>query len=128
MAFVFALLTLMAGISRAQAPLQTELTQNKPAKIEGRLLNAITGEPIRKAMVSLRPSTGGGMTGMGPMAGGKSVATDAEGKFSFENVDAGSYRLSADRQGFLRQEYGSRQQFALGTTLRVGSGDSLSGI
>jgi protocatechuate 3,4-dioxygenase beta subunit len=67
--------------------------------ISGKVLNSVTGEPVRKAEVSLfdlnperdqrRPSPGGG-----------AVITDAAGHFEFKPLPPGNYGLVASRDGF----------------------------
>src|SRR5215203_1815790 len=80
---------------------------NPPAKasLEGHVISAVGGEPLRKVRLSLRMNVAGG-----PQQGRSgqvqvmfvSIAaqTDATGKFLFENVDPGDYQLTARRDGF----------------------------
>src|SRR5579862_1785773 len=69
------------------------MAQPKPGKgtIDGRVLNSITGEPLRKATVTLA----------GRPAIGLTDDTDAESKFHFAGLPPGTYRISAMRAGFL---------------------------
>src|SRR5450631_385077 len=83
----------------ATAAAQTPLLK---ARIEGRLENSLTGEPLRKGVLRLRTATS---TFRGPQY---VVESDNSGNFVFEQVDPGSYVLSADRAGFLRGNYGAR--------------------
>lgn len=80
------------------------------AKLQGQLLNQVTGEPVRKANLSLRPEAGGTTL---------KAATDSDGKFSIENIDPGRYTLGAERQGFVTQNYGARRTSGPGTTLEL---------
>lgn len=123
MAAIVLLLVLLRGICDGQAPAQAQ-SEQKPAKVEGRVIHASSGEPVRKATLTLRPAA----MSPGVLAPVHSVSSDAEGKFAFEKVEPGTYRLSAERQGFLRQDYGARQPFAAGTALRLGPGDALTGL
>src|SRR5438309_337301 len=112
-----------------QTPLQASTGAQSETKkggaIEGHVLNSKTGEPIRRVSLTLRPFNTTGTTSavivMGPMATAAPYAatTDAEFKFRIENVEPGSYRLAAERQGFVRREYGAGQNSMLGTTLNV---------
>lgn len=82
----------------------------KPGRVSGKVLNAITGEPVRKATVSLQPA-GGQQQQQGPfggaaMRGGMSAATDNAGAFVFENVSPGTYRVSGEKTGFIRANFG----------------------
>lgn len=58
--------------------------------VEGHIINSLTGAPIRKASVTL---TAGGVWLV--------AETDAEGRFQFFALPAGTYKLSANRPGFL---------------------------
>lgn len=63
----------------------------KPAAIEGRVIEAKSGEPIGRALVILKhgdePGTG--------------TYTDAAGKFLFRELAPGAYTVSAERDGFV---------------------------
>ena len=39
----------------------------------------------------------------------QSVTSDAGGKFAFDDVPAGRYRIAATRTGYVRAEYGDRE-------------------
>jgi protocatechuate 3,4-dioxygenase beta subunit len=111
----------------------------KPAILEGRILNAKTGEPVKKANITLRPSgvsgSGGGsisiagsFSASGPAAAPYAATTDAQGKFRIENLEPATYRLSIERQGFVRQEYGSRNLSMMGTPITLKAGQEMSAI
>lgn len=89
------------------------------ARIEGRVLHRRTGEPIPRASISLRTSDN---------RQGLSATADGEGKFLIEEVAAGSFRISAERRGFLRGEFGARRQFQAGSLLTVADGQEVKGI
>ena len=73
-------LTLVAAMLPAQKPAP------KPGTVDGIVINSVTGEPIKKANVSL---------------GGKYTATtDAAGRFHFDNVASGAYAIGAEKDGF----------------------------
>ena len=100
--------------------------QNK-ASVEGIVLNALTGEPLRRAQVVLRLASGRGATAMGgvravPRGPGIAASTDASGKFTLAGIDPGRYYLSADRNGFLRADYGAKRQGMAGTPIDLQAG------
>lgn len=108
--------------------------EEKPGAIRGQVVSS-TGEPLRKAEVSLRPSggrgAGGGDPRMGPpgMGGGGSVqTTDASGNFAFEAVQPGTYTLSAQRAGFVRADYSRGASGRAPTPVEVTSGGATGGI
>jgi len=81
---------------------------NPKGRLEGRVLSSATGEPVRKATLRLRMVGTVGIA-TGPADNSTMVGTsDAEGKFVFEEVDAGRYSLSAERSGFVQQTYNAR--------------------
>lgn len=98
-----------------------------PASVQGQVLNAVTGEVLRKAQVILMRIGGGGRGGEGNRAP-LSALTDAGGNFEITDVPPGHYRLSVQRQGFARQEYGQRSSNRSGTTLLIGPGQHLRDI
>ena len=113
----------------AQTPTPTVDEEKKFASLEGKLIDDRTGEPVRKANVVLMqiPAGGGGMT-MGPPPN-TAVATDAEGKFLFPKVEPGRYMLSAEKAGYVRQQYGSRSaQYGPGTNLTLEAGQKMASI
>src|SRR3954470_6492529 len=105
---------------RTAAPPLAEPTESKPedqGTVEGRVLNATTGDPVNKANLILRRAEGS--AGMGPFPTSYSTTTDAEGKFAMKDIDPGKYRLSVNRTGFVNAEYGARGAMRPGTTLSL---------
>jgi len=122
--------------------------------IEGVIVRTDTGEPIAGAQVTLNLAlaatpTGGfvaegtltpltpilvapGQTAQAPQGTAaprsgviQPITTGADGKFSFKDLNAGSYRLAATANGFARQEYGQRTPTGQGRLLFVASGQTL---
>jgi len=58
----------------------------------------------------------------------RTAESDDQGRFWFAGLDAGKYRLAAERQGFLRQAYGQRKFSGSGTPLLVGDGQNVKGL
>ncbi len=122
MRLIIALGSAMAlfGEQQQQVPQQSVPDPSiKLGRITGKVLNAITGEPVRKATVSLQPA--GGQQG-GGQARGLSAATDNAGAFVFENVSPGNYRLSGEKTGFIRSNFGGRGGGAIGSQLAIAAG------
>lgn len=110
-------LFLVAAIAAsAQSPNTTP-----KATIEGQVVNAATGEPVRKAQVTLR---GGNARGRIPYA----ASADPSGHFVFESVEPGTYRIFAGRTGFVTGEYGQRDANRAGTAVTLTAGQSLKSV
>jgi len=90
--------------------------------LEGRVVNAVSGEALRKVNLTL--------TRMHAKDRDKPAATqtDEYGHFAFRDVEAGAYRLSGQRTGFLRQEYGARLNPNSGAVLVVPAGQVLKDV
>ncbi|HXG34430.1 MAG TPA: carboxypeptidase-like regulatory domain-containing protein [Bryobacteraceae bacterium] len=113
-----------AGVVTSAAPQtpsageRSEVTDPKQlCKVEGRVVNAVTGEPLRKVSLTLRR--------MAASADTLIATSDQEGRFVFENVEPGTYQLIAERAGFLRQAYGSRSLPYAGTPIALSAGQHL---
>ncbi len=92
----------------------------KKGRIEGKAVHAVTGEPVRKANISLSSPEQGRQ--------GISVVTDNAGAFVFENLTPGHYRMQGEKAGFVRSAYGSRQLFSMGSLLRVTEGGEIKDV
>lgn len=86
----------------------------KSGTLSGKALNAATNEPLRKATLRLQPQQANGQA--------LSIATDNDGSFLFENLPPGDYRLSGEKSGFLRTNYGARTASSRGSLISVASG------
>lgn len=86
-------LLLLSGVLFAQ----------KPLSVTGTVQNAQTGEPVSRVNLLLRAVN----ASSGPDA--LSAATDDEGKFAFTDVPVGSYMVSAEKAGFLRMLFSTKE-------------------
>src|ERR1017187_4717028 len=95
----------------------------KPALVEGKVVNSVTGELIRKAELTLTTSLmpdgfeamaaqlGLDADAVDAVPGAKgpkktfAATTDSAGKFKFERVDPGDYYLTAKHAGFMDETY-----------------------
>jgi protocatechuate 3,4-dioxygenase beta subunit len=103
--------------------------------IEGVVLQAGSGDPIPKAQVTLSrvavvppPAAGGTAVPPPPVAQVPPTTTDNAGKFSFTDLQPGTYRLIAGRNGFVRMNYGERFPGGPGTTVNVLAAQTLKDI
>ncbi|MCP5115832.1 MAG: carboxypeptidase regulatory-like domain-containing protein, partial [bacterium] len=106
---------ILLALAMAAAPPSDEL-----AVVSGQVVDQQTGEPLRKTNLALQTSSGRDR---------KTYATrsDAAGQYVFRDVEPGSYRLSAERFGYLRQQYNPRDDSA-GVTLQLRAGQQLTGL
>ena len=122
----------LAGFAQ-QSGRETEL-----ATIFGIVVRIGTAEPIANAYVELFDSDLGtiedfegnfqlrNMTiARNPPQG---TTTDSSGRFVFEDVEPGSYRLAAVRDGYVREEYGSTRPAGRGEVVPVDAGEYVDDI
>ena len=109
---------------QSQDAQQPQQTAGPPGSVRGQVVSA-TGEPLRKAEVVLRPSGG---VGPPPAVRAFAMTTDATGMFAFDGVPPGNYSVSAQRNGYVRQDGETR--FGPRTTppLVVGPGQAVTGV
>jgi protocatechuate 3,4-dioxygenase beta subunit len=69
--------------------------------VAGRVIDATTGQAIAGAPVSLSQTRGGSRT--------ETIATDADGKFSFRSLAAGSFSILASAETYLTGAVGKRR-------------------
>src|SRR5262245_19116414 len=108
----------------SQSPSSEPKAEERSA-LEGQVVNAASGEPVKKATILLRradppqPNT---------IPASYSTSTEAAGKFSMKDIEAGRYRLTVNRGGFVMAEYGSKGPGRPGTTLSLEKGQHLKEI
>ena len=101
--------------------------QEKSA-IAGRVVNAASGAPLKKASVWLEAfSATRGVNGA-PTVAAPATTTDAEGRFSLEGIEPGSYLLLAQRIGYLDQGYGAPAPQLVGPPLNLNAGETLRDV
>ncbi len=112
------------GFAPASAPAnqpevpKPEVKPEDKCSIEGTVVNALTGEPLKKAQLHLRA--------IGQQDGvSYGTTTDAAGHFLMDDVDPGRYSLSADRNGFVTQSYSPQGNTKRSTTLTLANGQKL---
>src|SRR5947209_7173785 len=70
----------------------------KKSRIEGQIVNAATGAPLRHAEIQLLRTSIGGTLNI-------AASTDIDGKFAVMDLEPGTYSLSVKRAGFIEQSY-----------------------
>ncbi|BDC51914.1 hypothetical protein F183_A42290 [Bryobacterales bacterium F-183] len=107
-------LTLAAqSVSPQQAP-------PRPAKLRGTVVSDLTGNPLRRARVTLLPRA----TGLDSTT----VETDENGRYEIPSVTPGPYGLQATRDGFLANNAPRAAQLRLPRVIRIMPGDDLKDV
>ena len=88
--------------------------------VSGQVVDRPTGEPLRKTNLILQTSSGRDRKTY-------AVRSNSEGRFVFRDVAAGSYRLSAERFGYIRQQFNPRDDSS-GMTLKLRAGQQLTDL
>jgi len=96
------------------------------ATLEGQVVNAIGGTPLRKAILTLdrvnnTPTASG-------IRGNYSATTDAAGHFAITGIEPGRYRLSASHVGFLSMGYNARRPGGNSTPLDFDRAQKVSAV
>jgi hypothetical protein len=106
---------------RDSAPVPADAPASGTALIDGVVVSADLGRPVRRAIVKLSPVV------PGPP---RSTTADDAGRFRFEGVAAGQFLLSATKPGYLESTFGQRQPGSgrPGTPLSVSSGQRVERV
>jgi hypothetical protein len=87
-------------------------------RIAGKVVNAVTGEPVRRATVAVLA-----VEDSHPVA---SVESGSDGSFALEGLPAAKYQLTASRRGFRTAFYDEHDEFS--TAIVTGAGQQTSGL
>jgi hypothetical protein len=88
--------------------------------ISGQVVHALTGNPLRRVTLTATRVDGKGTPA--------TTQVDEFGRFVFQNLAAGGYLLSGERNGFDRQIHGSRSNPNTGAVLAVNDGQPVTGV
>src|SRR5579872_1312557 len=103
-----------SGVGPQPAPNPQPTKPEDLCSVEGQVLNALTGEPLKKAQITMSKDGDPGTE--------HGTATDAGGRFVVPDLDPGRYFLSANRNGFAPAQYGARGANSGGTPLSLTAG------
>lgn len=78
--------------------------QTRGYRVNGIVVDAVTGSPVDSAAVSIEPADHSGRP--------SEVTTGDDGRFVFDDVAAGKYSLSAERRGYPRQAFLQHELFS----------------
>lgn len=107
--------------------------QQTPASIDGIVIKMGSGEPIANARIQLDLQDKGiappGALSDMRRTGNSTARSDSSGRFTFENVTPGTYRLIATYDGgFVPAEYSQRSPTQEGTSLVIAPGQKITGV
>ena len=107
-------------LCQSAVPASATSPNKEAAVVAGQVLRLDTGEPLKKAQVSLQSHTGDSYSAF--------RLTDEQGHFSIENVPPGPYRLEVSRNGFVDNEYGQKKSGASGAVLTLSAGQRMTDL
>src|SRR5579863_2998907 len=109
---VVGVLFAIAGANVVADGQTTVATGNAGYRIAGIAVDAVTGQPLARAEVSIESQDGKKTQ--------EAYARGIDGRFSFEGLTAGRYALLAGRRGYVQQAYKGNEQYS--TAIVVGPG------
>ncbi len=113
---------LLAGISAAQA---APSAKQPTSTVAGQVVQYPGGTPLRKVLVSLTSAEGISLSGRNEPSPHTGV-TDAEGHFQIDEVQAGDYQVTFERNGFVTTN--RRSHTYSSASLSVAPGQNLTGL
>ena len=117
----------LTGAPQAVSASSDEALKHK-GQVAGQVVSLTTRQPLRSATLRLRTPFPSSNSAPNPRDAAYTTRTDASGKFLFQDVDPGSYWLTADRPGYVQQNYGASAPDRTGTVLKVEAGQSLKDL
>jgi protocatechuate 3,4-dioxygenase beta subunit len=115
-----------SGVSNVPAVEQPPTPPEDLGAIEGSVVNAATGAPVRKASVVMNRTDLQGRINVPPPS--YSTVTDASGKFTMKGIEPGKYRISVTRNGFVTATYGARGPNRPGAMVTLGRAQNIKDI
>jgi hypothetical protein len=118
--------TALLAITCLSALPQTAPSASKPApapdsgfyRIAGKVVNAVTGEPVRRAIVAALAEA--------DSHAAASAVTDGDGHFELPGLPAAKYQLTASRRGFRTAFYDEHEEFS--TAIVTGPGQDTGNL
>jgi protocatechuate 3,4-dioxygenase beta subunit len=117
---------LVSATSNAPAAEQPPTPPEDLGTVEGSVVNAITGGPVKKAAVVMNRTDVQGRVNVPPPS--YTTVTDASGNFAMKGLEPGKYQIRVTRNGFVPATYGARGANRAGTTVTLNRAQSLKDI
>jgi protocatechuate 3,4-dioxygenase beta subunit len=122
--FYFAWIWLVAAAVSAQQqapPKRRDAPKQEACTIEGRVVNAVTGQPLGKAEIVLWR--------LGASADQRyTTTTAAGGRFAMQDIEPAKYLLRVSKRGYAHLQYGARGAGKPGAALSLDPGQHLSDL
>jgi hypothetical protein len=124
-ALTFAVLLLASAepLSAGQAPLfqppRDRVVQSGTAVIKGRIVEAGSGQPVRKARVRATSPA---------LQDGRAAYTDGNGAFELTALPAGHYAVTANKIGYVPTAFGQMRPLDAGAAIDVPEGKVVSSV
>ena len=93
---------------------QAAPTWSGSASLAGVVVNDVTGDPVRRAVVAIWSADSSIRL---------STATDDAGRFRFTELPEGRYSASASKRGYVTMNYGATRPLRAGTTFLIAAGE-----
>lgn len=100
-------------VGSVQVPAPPVPQASRTGMIVGQVIDASTGQPVSEAIVRLQPAVTSETMETVPSP---RVMADAEGRFFFSELPAGSYGIQATKDGYAPGWHGQRQPWGSSTT------------
>ena len=112
--------TIVPSTPATNPPGTTDPNAKRPekGKIVGQVTSASTGEPLKKATISVyRTDNQNGDS--------STVTSDAAGHYEIPDLEPGKYSVNAQRNGYVRQTFGSKNGASGGSLVTLGPGGAM---
>ena len=109
---------LAAGWQHGMAQTAPPASTVGPYRIAGTVVNAVTGDPVRRATVAVLE--------VAESHAVESVETDTDGRFALEHLVAAKYQLTASKRGFITAFYDEHEEFS--TAIVTGEGHNTEAL
>jgi hypothetical protein len=104
---------------RPSVPARDNVVRAGSAALSGRVVDAASGQPVRKVRVHAASTT---------LREGRTAYTDANGQFELKALPAGHYTVTAFKTAFVGAAYGQPRPLELGAPIDVQEGQTVNRI
>lgn len=108
----------------AQPQPVSPLRPQDACRLEGKVVNSVTGQPVRGATLRILQTTPLAGAARGTRTASFSTTSDGEGNFAMKDLPPGEYRVMAQRTGFTT----ASGQRGGGTLVKLAPGQRLTGL